>query len=297
MRVLVTGASGKLGRWVVRDLAEHGHEVVGIDRVPPPPDDRGSVPDGTSVRHREADLVGVGQVVGAMAGCEAVVHLGAIPSPGRHPDEVVFGNNVRATFAVLHAAALLGIRKAVIASSVSALGMAYATHPFAPLYAPVDEAHPLLPQDPYGLSKEVDERTAETFHRRTGMQVLAYRFHWIANPGQAADAARQVGADLRQHATGLWGYVDVRDAATACRLGIETDGLGFAAFNIAAADSLSEAPTEELIRRHCPRVELRAPIPGTASAFSIERARRRLGYEPAHSWRDQGVIGSERLKV
>ena len=297
VRVLVTGASGKLGRWVVRDLAEHGHEVVGIDRVLPPPDDRSSATDGAGVRHREADLADVGQVVGAMAGCEAVVHLGAIPSPGRHPDEVVFGNNVRATFAVLHAATLLGIRKAVIASSISALGMAYATHPFTPLYAPVDEAHPLLPQDPYGLSKEVDERTAESFHRRTGMQALAYRFHWIAGPGQAAEAARRVRAEPQQHAKGLWSYVDVRDAATACRLGVEVDGLGFEAFTIGAADSLSETPTEELIRRHCPQVELRAPIPGTAGAFSIEKARRLLGYEPAHSWRDQGVIGSEGLKV
>src|SRR3712207_191118 len=107
MRVLVTGASGKLGRWVVRDLAGHGHEVVGIDRVLPSPDDRGGAPDGAGVQHRETDLADVGQVVGAMAGCEAVVHLGAIPSPGQHPDEVVFGNNVHATFAVLHAATLL----------------------------------------------------------------------------------------------------------------------------------------------------------------------------------------------
>lgn len=285
MRVAVTGGNGRLGRWVTRELAAHGHEVVSIDRQLPGED---GLAAGSGVRHREVELVDVGQVSGALAGCEAVVHLGAIPAPWQHPDEVVFGNNTGATFAVLHAAALLGVRRAVIASSVAALGMFWAPQPFFPRYAPVDEAHPLLPHDPYGLSKAVDERVGEMVHRRTGMTVLAYRFHWITAPGEAAAQAARLRGEPAQHAHNLWGYVDVRDAARACRLGIEAAGLGFAAVNIAAADTLREEPTEELLRRHCPGVELRAPIPGTATAWSIDAARRLLGYLPRHSWREEG---------
>jgi nucleoside-diphosphate-sugar epimerase len=288
MRVLVTGGAGRLGRWALRELVEHGHEVVGADRVLPRAGEDRLVSD--TVRFREVDLADVGQVAGAMAGCDAVVHLGAIPAPYRHPDEVVFANNTRATFGVLQAAALLGVRKAVIASSVSALGTAYAVSPFMPLHAPVDEEHPLLGQDPYALSKEVDERTAAMFHRRAGMSVVALRFHWIALPGEAAARAAEFRDRPQTWAHLFWGYVDVRDAARACRLGVEADVLGFEAFNITAADTLMEAPTEELIRQHCPQVKLRQRIEGTASGWSIEKARWRLGYEPRHSWRHDDSV-------
>lgn len=286
MRVLVTGGSGRLGRWTVCELLAHGHEVEIADRRPP------VVAPGLerlgAAGFREVDLGDVGQVAGALAGCDAVAHLGAIPSPGRHPDEIVFANNTGGTFAVLQAATLLGVRKAVVASSLSALGNAWAYRPFPPLYAPVDEDHPLLSQDPYGLSKEVDERICAAFHRRIGMQVLALRFHTILGPGEMADwqADRRAHGENAAHL--LWGYVDVRDAAAACRLGLEAEGLGCEVFNITAADTFREEPTEELIRRHCPTVELRRPIAGTATAFSIDKARRLLGYAPRHGWRAEG---------
>ena len=91
------------------------------------------------------------------------------------------------------------------------------------------------------------------------------------------------GADDRRRAP--WGDVDVRDAAMACRLALEAEGLGFAAVNVTAADTLVEVPTEELIRRFAPATELRRAIPGTAAAFSLDRTRRLLGYEPRHTWR------------
>lgn len=285
VRVLVTGGVGKLGRWVVRELVEHGHEVVVADRVTPPPGE--SLPYANSVWYRRVDLVDVGQVVGAMAGCTAVVHLGAIPAPNRHPDEMVFGNNTRATFGVLQAAALLGMRRTVIASSVSAIGHAFPVKPFTFAYAPIDEEHPLLGQDPYALSKEVDERTAAMFHRRAGLSVLAYRFHWVAEPGEAAARAAQLRNDPAAWAYQLWGYIDVRDAAQACRLGVEIDELDFQVFNVIAPDTLVDEPTEELIRRYFPELELRKHLQGTETAWSIDKARRILGYQPHHRWRDE----------
>ena len=283
MRVLVTGSSGRVGRAVVNDLLAREFDVVRADRVRSA-DDR----HGRKVRFIETDLSDVGQVAGAMEGCDAVVHLGAIPNPYDHPDEVVFINNVGATFATLQAARLLGVKKAVIASSLSALGTAYAPVPFAPPYAPVDEDSPMLNHDVYGLSKEVDERTAEMFHRRTGMQVIALRFHWVASHAEARAAAEALKADPAKDNSWrlFWGYVDLRDAATICRLSVEVDGLGFEPFVVTAADSLADQPTEALIRSMRPEVELRRPISGIASAFALDKAKRLLGFEPKHSWRD-----------
>jgi nucleoside-diphosphate-sugar epimerase len=283
VKVLVTGGSGGLGRWVVRELAEAGHTVVSADKAPPPAEGDAGF---RAARFVATDVGDTGQVAGALAGCDAAIHLAAIPAPGGVPDDVLFRANTGATFAVLHACALLGVRRVVIASSLSALGMAWAERRFHARYAPVDEAHPLLGEDAYALSKEVDERTAEMFVRRTGMTVLAYRFHWIAQPGQAARQAAEVRERPEALAHNLWGYVDVRDAARACRLGLESGLEGFEVFNITAADSLADQPTEELIRRHCPDTVLRGAIPGAASAWSIEKARALLGYEPEHSWRD-----------
>jgi nucleoside-diphosphate-sugar epimerase len=278
-RILVTGASGKLGQAVVDELIAHDYEVVGADRRPPPL-------KRPQVRFAEIELGEVDQVAGAMSGSQAVIHLGAIPGPRRQADEVVFANNTRATFAVLQAAGQLGLRRAVIASSISALGPSFSPEPTAPLYAPVDEDHPLLGADPYALSKEVDERTAAMFHRRVGMEVAALRFTWVARPDEMGEAVARVGRKPADSSRTLWSYVDIRDAATATRLALEAPGLTFEVFNVAAADTLSDIPTEELLRTFAPSVEIRQPIPGNASAYSIEKARRVLGYDPEHSWRD-----------
>jgi nucleoside-diphosphate-sugar epimerase len=280
MRALVTGGSGKLGQFVVRDLAENGYDVVSVDqrRVE-------SIPEG--VRFVQTDLHDVGQVAGAMRDCEAVVHLGAIPNPYGHADEVVFANNTQATFAVLQAASLLGVKKAVIASSCSAYGAAWSPETLHPRYAPVDEAHPMDNHDAYGLSKEVDEHTAAMFVRRDGMQIAAMRFHWVGSPEEIAG----IGPDgmneqrLIDNAKILWGYVDARDAASACRLAIEADFGGFEPFNIVAPDTQSHTPTEDLLRQYAPNTEIRGTIPGTTSGFSTEKARRLLGWECVHGWR------------
>lgn len=280
MRVLVTGGSGRLGRVVIADLVANGHEAVNADQAPPSQPTPG-------VRFIFTNLGDVGQVAGALHGCDAVIHLGAIPSPYRHADEYVFTNNTQATFSVLQAASLLGIKKAAFASSVSAYGMAWAPVHFGPAYAPVDEAMPMRNHDAYGLSKEVDEETGRMFNRRDGMQVAALRFHWVALPEELASLPPEGVTVPGDKPGNLWGYVDVRDAARACRLAIEATGFGFEAFNIVASDSLSALPTEEIIRRHLPATEIRSAIPGTSGGFVIEKAARLLGWTPQYSWRDR----------
>src|SRR5258708_38071686 len=118
------------------------------------------------------------------------------------------------------------------------------------------------------------------------MWVAALRLSFVARP----DEEREVAARVRRNPAGntrtLWSYVDIRDAASATRRALEVDGLTFEVFNIPAADTLSDTPTEELLRQFAPLVEVRQAIPGSASAYSIEKARRMLGYQPAHTWRD-----------
>jgi nucleoside-diphosphate-sugar epimerase len=279
MRVLVTGGNGKLGKWVARELRDHGYDVVSVDRHLPATREPG-------IQSRHIETSDLGQVIGAAAGCDAVIHLAAIPNPYSHPDEVVFLNNVGATYNILQAAMTLGIERAIIASSVSAYGMAWSRPTFPPLYVPIDEDHPFIAKDPYALSKETDERTAEMFVRRCGMTVLAYRIHWIAEPGEARRRVEELAPHPEQDATNIWGYVDVRDAARAFRLGLEANLSGFIPINIIAADTLRAEPTEDLVRVHLPTTEIRAPIPGIATGWSIDRARDLLGFVPEHSWRD-----------
>src|SRR5260370_7537094 len=119
------------------ELLTHDYEVVAADRRPPP------LPR-PEVRSVEIELGDVGQVTTAMSGAQAVIHMGAIPGPNRHADEVVFANNTGATFAVLQAAQLKGVNRAVISSSISALGPSFSPTPPTPLYAPLPQHHPLL---------------------------------------------------------------------------------------------------------------------------------------------------------
>jgi nucleoside-diphosphate-sugar epimerase len=285
VKVLVTGGSGRIGQFAIAELLRHGHEVINADRTKPK--ESPAPPEAREVRFIETDLGNVGQVAGALAGCDAVVHLGAIPAPYSHPDEVVFANNVTGTFAVLQAASLLGIQKAVVASSISILGTAWAPEPFPLLYVPVDEAHPLRNYDAYGLSKEVDERTCHMFHRQRGMQIAALRFHWVAYPDEVVERAAQLAKDPMaddwwRH---FWAYVDIRDAAAMVRLAVEAEGIGYDIFNCTAADTMADRPTEEMIREYVPSVEIRSPIPGYSTAYSLEKGRTRLGYNPVHTWR------------
>lgn len=284
-RVAVTGSEGHLGRAVVADLGDHGYEVVRIDRVAPgdrvAPDSEVQVWDGRTV----AGLVPL------LSDCVALIHLAALPTPLDQPAEVVFANNTQATFAALEAAGVVGIRRCAIASSGSAYGTAWSPQPTMFSYVPVDEDHPMINYDPYGLSKEVDERTAAVMARRHGLSVAALRFHWIATAEQqrAAVADHRAETDRTSGLSNLWGYVDIGDAAVACRLAIEAaerNAYGFVPMNIVAADSLVDASIGDLVRALAPDTEIRSPLGPGRGAYLIERAAQVIGWVPQHSWRD-----------
>ncbi len=276
MRVAVTGASGMLGRSAVKDLLAAGHEVFQLDRV---------VPQNQDAPYRVIDILDLGQVCGAFHGCDAVLHLAAIPTLSGQAYEVVFRTNVMGTFNVLEAAALLGIQRVVTISSCSALGVAYRFHQVDLLYVPVDEAHPLVPQDAYGLSKQVGEDLCRSFHRRTGGAAISMRFPWICDDPQWPKALEGAADNEEGSMSTLWSYIDVRDAARACRLALETPGLTDEAFYVTAPETFMRETSGDLARRHFATAEIRAD-PNTYWSFhDCSLAERVLGFKAEYTWR------------
>jgi nucleoside-diphosphate-sugar epimerase len=277
-KVVVTGGSGMLGRWVVRHFVEQGYDVLNVDT---------RRPDEPVCKTLIANLENLGETYGALSGADAVVHLAAIPAAHIYTPEVTFRNNVMSTYNILEAAAGLGIRKAVIASSESSYGIVFAVHPPAPQYVPVDENHPQLPEDSYGLSKVVNEKTAEMFHRRTGMQVVSLRLGNVIPPEWYERFPSFINRPEERDRI-LWSYIDTRDAASACRLAIETDGLGAVALNIAADDSSMAVRSRDLLTARYPGVtDIRAPLEGHETLLDNAKAKRLLGWQPAQRWRDE----------
>ena len=279
MKICVTGSSGRAGRAVVADLAEHGHGVLGVDLVPP----RGQ--DGPADFLR-ANLTDYGQAVEVLQGMDAVVHLANIPAPGLRTPSVTFNDNMTMNFNVFQAAAETGLRRVVWASSETTLGLPFSS---PPRYAPVDEDHYPLPTSTYALSKVASETIATEIATWSGIPFVALRFSNILGP---ADYTRfpSFWDDPATRKWNLWSYIDERDAAQACRVALEADitlgGSRSASFIIAAADTVMTRRSADLMKQVFPDVPLRGDVEGNASLFSIARARQVLGFEPQHTWRD-----------
>ena len=129
-KVVVTGGSGKLGQFVIRDLLERDYCVLNLDRV---------VPREKLSMTWQVDLRHAGDLFEAMRGAHGIIHLGAYQAPNLAPDAETLSNNVSATYNVLRAAADMGVKRVVLASSTAAFGFIYATKLWAPKYLPMDE--------------------------------------------------------------------------------------------------------------------------------------------------------------
>lgn len=288
--VVVTGGSGKAGRATIRELLAHGYTVMNVDAVPPAE---------PLCHFLRADLNEFGQAVEClqrMAGTldrrrdplgrpAAVVHLAGIPAPGLAPDAETFRNNMLTTYNIFSAATLAGVQRVVWASSETTYGLPLTRT--APRFAPVTEDHPLVPESGYALAKTLCERMAEEMHRwNPGTRFTALR---ISNILEEADYALIPGfqRDAALRRWNLWSWVDARDVAQACRLALEADVPGCDAYTIAAADTVMERPSRELMAEHFPGVPIRGELAEHGTLLSIEKARRVLGYAPRHSWRER----------
>ena len=276
-RICVTGASGQAGRAVVRHLIEHGYDVAATDIAAT----RHDIKEGVM----RADLTDYGQAAEALRGADAVVHLANIPAPGIATPAVTFNANITMNFNVFQAAASLGLSRVVWASSETTLGLPFDV---PPRYAPVDEDHYPLPATTYALSKVATEAIAGHFAEWSGIPFVALRFSNIMAPDDYQKFP-SFWADARDRRWNLWGDIDERDVALSCRLALEAPReavAGHPAFIIAAADTVMNRPSAELLAEVFPGVKLTREVGEFGTLLAIDRARQVLGFEPRHSWRD-----------
>ena len=274
MKIVVTGSSGRAGRAVVKGLRDHGYEVTGVDVAPAPPD--------LGAPSLRADLTDLGETLEVLRGAQAVVHLANIPAPGLYAPGRTFVENITMNYNVFSAAVDLELQRVVWASSETTLGLPFDT---PPRYAPVDEAHYPLPESSYALSKVASEAVAGPFARWSGIPFIGLRFSNILNTDDYRHFP-DYWADPNLRKWNLWGYVDERDVAESCHMALTADISGSENFIIAAADTVMNRPSSELMAETFPGVRVADDLPEFGTLLAIDKARRGLGYEPAHSWRD-----------
>lgn len=280
--IIVTGGTGKLGRACVKDLREHGYQVVSIDAIKPAGLTNPPRPD--QVSFSQVDLTDFGQVMAAFSGidnriegkAEAIVHLAAIASPGEAPDHIIFETNTISTYNVFEAARRLGIRNVVWASSETVYGIPYAK---GPAYVPVDEAIE-APAWSYSLSKYIGEKLAEQIAKwDPRMKFVGLRFSNVQEPQDYEHFA-----EYDKHPEGrrfnLWTYIDARDAAQAVRKAVEANLKGSHIFGIANANGVTGKDNNELLDKYYPKVRRQRAIKPHESLISIQKARDVLGYRP-----------------
>jgi len=278
MKIAVTGGSGKLGRHVVRRLAEDGHEVMNLDRA-------GERSPGLAI----VDLRNYGEVLDVLlsldsrhAGFDAVVHLGAIPAPGIIPDAATFENNMLSTYNVFQACRRAGIKKVVYASSETVLGIPFAIDP---PYIPVDEEYPARPESTYSLVKHLEEQMAIQMTRwDPELSITGLRFSNVMDP-EDYERFPSFDADARERKWNLWGYIDGRDGAQAVARALEKGTPGFQAFIVANADTVMSRSSASLAAEVFPNVKVTKELGEHETLLSIDKARRLLGFEPEHTWR------------
>ncbi len=285
-KVVVTGGSGRLGKFVIRELLDRGYSVLSLDRV---------VPREKLCMTWQVDLRHAGDLFEALRGAYGVIHLGAYQAPNLAPDAETLSNNVSATYNVLRGAADMGVKRVVLASSTAAFGFIYASKLWAPKYLPIDEGHPSRPQDSYGLSKVLGEQIADSIvsvHR--AMTVSSLRFPGV-NFDLSYESFRGRWRNPETRASGFWTYIDARDAATACRLALEAKFKGHEVFVASAAKSCMIQPSRDLAQKYLPKgTQFKKAAGSHWSCVDSAKARRTLGFKPQHLWQDYLPEGRER---
>jgi nucleoside-diphosphate-sugar epimerase len=290
-RIMFTGGSGKAGKHVVQYLLDQGHKVLNLDTKPLA---------NPGARTLITDITDSGQVFNALSSymglhefdpslqpqpVDAVVHFAAVPRIMITPDNEVFRINTMGTYNVIEAAAKLGIRKVIIASSESTYGLVFANESRYPIHFPLEEDDPVDPMDSYGLSKLCNEKTAQAFAARSGIDIYALRIGNIIEPNEY-ELFPKWFADPGFRKRITWSYIDARDLGQIVALAIEKDGLGFQIFNASNNETSSDLPTRELIDRFYPGVPVNRELGEFEGLLSNRKAREVLGFQQEHSWRN-----------
>ncbi len=295
MRVLITGASGRLGPHVVRELADHGHELVLFSRREPAEELR-------RWPWIQGDLNIFEDCLRAAEGVDAIQALGAEPSPSDHPDlrpqfeergipfDRTMHTNVMGLYYLLQAALQNDVGVFVQTGSNCALGHGYRISdcPFPFGSFPIDETHPSDVEDAYSYSKLAGEMLLASYTRAYGIRTYAVRAAGICDA-----ARRKAMAENAQPAAAwnpwLWAWVGSEDVASAHRLlmekaeTIEPHGV----YYCNGDDTTALEPSIDLIERFKPEyLDLVTDLPGHASFLSNQRLKDVAGWQHRTSWRE-----------
>lgn len=272
MKIAITGARGSVGKTLVKLCSEAGHHTVQINRTH-------TEPDGTlNSEMRTADIANdYKAAIEAFKGCDAIIHLAAVPDPVGKANWYVHNNNVNAAFNGFHAAGELGIKRVCYASSVNAIGLAFANKPLHFDYFPIDEDAPQRPTDAYALAKAEAEYQARCFTDWfPELNIACLRIHEVAPLKDVRKRHKE-----RWHESGvrqLWGWVSPRAVARACLLAVEKSESikGFEVINIIAPTTTQDTPSEELARKHFPQAEIRGDMSKNQAFWTTDKAARLL---------------------
>lgn len=292
MRIVFTGGSGKAGKHVIPELLAHGHKVLNVDLVPL---------DVHGVDNLKADITDSGQCynalsmmhnlgeldsgIGPMPKPDAVVHFAAIPRILLRPDNEAYRINTMGTYNVLEAALKLGIRKIIFASSETTYGVCFASGERKPEYLPIDEEHPVVPEDSYATSKVCNEVTARCFQLRTGADIYGIRINNVVEPHEYAQDFPKYFAEPTLRRRNIFAYIDARDLGQMVHRMLLTDGLGFQVFNAANDDHSVNLTTAEIISRYYEGVPIRKELGEFEGLYSNAKAKAKLGWSERHNWR------------
>ncbi len=284
MRVVVTGGTGRAGQWVVRELAEAGHEVVNFD-----------VADGADLElpgeFCRVDLTDAGKVYDSLFQFrpEGVCHLAANPAPSGQAQIDVFDNNVLSAHNLMQAAGDLGVSRFIYASSEMATGLL--TEGTAPTQIPFDETERHASPNAYALSKYISEVIADSLAvRYPSTAWVGLRINNVIPPdkfGRFADEWDDPGLSK----TNFWGYIDARDVGTAYRAALEGTSTGHEVCLIAAADTRAKRGLRELMAEFYDGYDRFASgYSDPRSAFNCAKMKALFGWTPTYSWRDQAGL-------
>ncbi len=273
MKVLVTGSSGMIGKFVCRELRRSGHEVSEFDLV-----------------HGQ-DIFNVEQIFQAMQNCQAVVHLAALLGEENQSSEDIYKVNLLGTGMIVDIASDTDVERIVLFSSLEVLGIFRGER--APDYLPIDDAHSCYPQSPYATSKHVSEQLLHDCTSIYGAESICLRLPGVftAETYDFIREARRKNPEFEWHPFWQYGaFLDVRDAATAARYALSCPLSDHITLNLCADDiSSSTLNSRELARLVCPEVEWRGGAEYDGQPFKAlvdnQRAKDILGWQPQYKWR------------
>ncbi len=290
MRILFTGGSGKAGKYVIAYLLEQGHKVLNVDITPL---------NLVGVENLIADITDAGQMFNAMSSYiglgeleggngvpkfDAVVHFAAVPRILIKPDNETFRVNTIGTYNVIEAAVKLGIKKIVIASSETTYGICFSDGQTDPKSLPLEEDYDVDPMDSYGLSKVVNEKTAQSFQRRSGIDIYALRIGNVIEPHEYAELFPHYFKNPEVRRRNAFCYIDARDLGQIVNLCLQKNGLGYQIFNAGNDHNGAIIPSKELAEKFFPNVPVTRELGEHEALFSNRKIREVLGFKEQHNW-------------